>query len=140
MNLQKILTIVSLFIVSLAITYACFITNCPPGGKRSLAPESPKRQCTRCGPSGVGRCFGPSICCGASIGCHINNKYTAVCFTEDYTPRPCFNEGKVCANGKGICALDSTCCTSVGCFMDKSCQTNQIKGSTEERIWSNYGD
>ena len=69
-------------------------------------------KCTRCGPSGTGRCFGPDICCGPSIGCHFNNRFTAVCSTEDYSPHPCHNDGKLCANGKGVCALESTCCTS----------------------------
>jgi len=130
--------ILSVLVVIIVVTSACFITNCPPGGKRSLRGDSPKKQCTRCG--GTGRCFGPNICCGASIGCQMNNKLTAVCSTEDYSPHLCTNEGKQCANGKGICALDSTCCTSEGCFVDNKCQTNQMKGSVDEKIWSNYLD
>ncbi|CAG2182498.1 unnamed protein product [Oppiella nova] len=70
----------------------------------------------------------------------MNNKLTAVCSTEDYSPHLCTNEGKQCSNGKGICALDSTCCTSEGCFVDKRCQTNQMKGSVDEKIWSNFLD
>ncbi len=46
------------------------------------------------------------------MGCHFKNRFTAICSTEDYSPHPCKNDGKSCANGKGICALDSTCCTS----------------------------
>ncbi|CAG2119414.1 unnamed protein product, partial [Medioppia subpectinata] len=92
--------ILSILVVIIVITSACFITNCPPGGKRSLSHETPKKQCTRCGPSGSGRCFGANICCGGSIGCHLNNKFTAVCSTEDYSPHPCYNEGRQCANGK----------------------------------------
>ncbi|XP_027198804.2 neurophysin 1-like [Dermatophagoides pteronyssinus] len=105
----------------------CFITNCPPAGKRSIMSSSLGsnhliRECTRCGPSLSGRCYGPNICCSPLTGCNIGGFTAARCSLEAYHPTLCTNPGAVCGpNRKGICALNATCCTNDGCFVDKSC-------------------
>ncbi|KAH7640650.1 vasopressin-like protein [Dermatophagoides farinae] len=106
----------------------CFITNCPRAGKRSIMTESNlgsnhlARECTRCGPSLSGRCYGPNICCSPLTGCNIGGFTAARCSLEAYHPILCTNPGTVCGpNGKGVCALNATCCTNDGCFIDKSC-------------------
>lgn len=93
----------------------CFITNCPPGGKRSdrfvSATEVLKEQeqpvplfkvaiqslvktslilgpfqiCAKCGPSEDGTCFGASICCGSRFGCFFNSKETSICLLNNLT-------------------------------------------------------
>nr|BAA01737.1 prepro-vasotocin-II [Oncorhynchus keta]prf//1714310D vasotocin precursor II [Oncorhynchus keta] len=44
----------------LAFSSACYIQNCPRGGKRALQ-DIGIRQCMTCGPGDQGHCFGPSI-------------------------------------------------------------------------------
>lgn len=116
----------------------CFITNCPPGGKRSMSmfPAAQFRkevreiqdvdcnrkllQCTRCGPALSGRCFGPNICCSPLTGCSIGGPAASRCALEAYNPHLCTNPGPTCGpDSKGVCALNSTCCTS-----GESIQTN----------------
>lgn len=79
-------------------------------------------QCTRCGPALSGRCFGPSICCSPMTGCNIGGAMAARCALEAYSPQLCSNSGQACGvNGKGICALNATCCTS-GIFQKRKWQ------------------
>lgn len=109
-----------------------------------------KIKCTRCGPSLSGRCYGPNICCSPLTGCNVGGFTAARCSLEAYHPILCTNPGAVCGpNGKGVCALNATCCTNGkyficffllqkknfnytilnsiiilyidGCFIDKSC-------------------
>ncbi|XP_055333943.1 neurophysin 1-like [Paramacrobiotus metropolitanus] len=106
-------------------SFACFITNCPPGGKRSaysFAPSPYRRQCMKCGPGGKGHCYGSNICCGESFGCLMGTEETAVCVKENYIRTPCYNQGSSCGqNDKGICAADGICCNEQGCVADQKC-------------------
>ncbi|MPC21605.1 Isotocin-neurophysin IT 2 [Portunus trituberculatus] len=82
---------------------ACFITNCPPGGKRSgglmstlgrartVSFRPPIGKCASCGPGLLGRCIGPDICCGARIGCFLGSRETRLCRTENMVPITCYN-------------------------------------------------
>ncbi|OQV25632.1 putative Conopressin/neurophysin [Hypsibius exemplaris] len=130
MSLQKFLfSAVVVLAIVLQGALACFVTNCPPGGKRSAFSYAPatafnRRQCLACGPAGKGRCFGTSICCGDSFGCFINTEETSVCRKENYIRTPCFNSGVACGiNDKGICAADGVCCTEKGCTAEEKCLT-----------------
>ncbi|NWU45369.1 NEUV protein, partial [Hylia prasina] len=58
------------FLCLLALSSACYIQNCPRGGKRALA-DTALRQCMPCGPGNRGNCFGPGICCGSEVGCYL---------------------------------------------------------------------
>lgn len=64
----------------------------------------------KCGPGDLGQCFGPNICCGELIGCHIRTQESASCDKENLIPIPCEVRGKPCANGRGRCGADSVCC------------------------------
>ncbi|XP_030624652.1 oxytocin-neurophysin 1 [Chanos chanos] len=99
---------------------ACYISNCPIGGKRA-ALDFPARKCMACGPADRGRCFGPSICCGEGIGCLVGSPDTVRCLEEDYLPSPCEAGGRLCGSGEGHCAAQGICCDSEGCSMDQSC-------------------
>ncbi|KPL97556.1 vasopressin-like protein [Sarcoptes scabiei] len=95
----------------------CFITNCPPAGKRSMlaaigSSTQTRRECIRCGPGLSGRCYGPSICCSPLFGCNVGGFASSRCALEAFNPMLCSNPGSACGpNGKGICAINSTCCT-----------------------------
>ncbi|XP_053208620.1 conopressin/neurophysin-like isoform X2 [Panonychus citri] len=47
------------FLINFHLDEACFITNCPPGGKRSHGDIDHMRECLRCGPGG---CFNDLTC------------------------------------------------------------------------------
>ncbi|KAH9388804.1 hypothetical protein TYRP_008151 [Tyrophagus putrescentiae] len=116
-HLYLVLSVAIVMVFLASHSDACFITNCPPAGKRSLMPALASSQfhkeCTRCGPALSGRCFGPSICCSPMTGCNIGGAMAARCALEAYSPQLCSNSGQACGvNGKGICALNATCCTS----------------------------
>nr|ABR68852.1 vasotocin-neurophysin [Platynereis dumerilii] len=103
---------------------ACFVRNCPPGGKRSM--DLPQihstRQCMRCGPQGLGQCFGPNICCGPSIGCYINTLESEECSKENDVRTPCDITAEICGvDGQGRCGADGVCCTDEKCTLDSSC-------------------
>lgn len=134
-HLYLVLSVAIVMVFLASHSDACFITNCPPAGKRSVMPALlssrlhrevsfallfpliltilPFMQCTRCGPALSGRCFGPNICCSPMSGCSVGGAMAARCALEAYSPQLCSNPGQTCAaNGKGVCALNSTCCTS----------------------------
>lgn len=67
-------------------------------------------QCMRCGPGGEGQCFGPDICCGETIGCHIKSDISAVCAAENNIPVSCAINSPPCADGSGYCATNDLCC------------------------------
>uniref|UniRef100_A0A674B6C1 Oxytocin n=1 Tax=Salmo trutta TaxID=8032 RepID=A0A674B6C1_SALTR len=101
---------------------ACYISNCPIGGKRSVM-DSPQRKCMLCGPGEQGRCFGPSICCGEGLGCWMGSPETARCMEENYLSTPCQAGGRPCGSEAGRCAAPGICCdsgkeTSMSCFWD----------------------
>ncbi|CAF3709754.1 unnamed protein product [Rotaria socialis] len=88
---QLIFIVLSVAIIQLSC--ACYITNCPIGGKRSLLLGNNliSHQCPRCGLNG--QCFGSSICC-TGLACPVSN---------------------------GRCAANGVCCSADSCQMDKSC-------------------
>ncbi|KAJ8260776.1 hypothetical protein COCON_G00164990 [Conger conger] len=104
----------------LSVCSACYISNCPIGGKRSLE-EYASHKCMSCGPGDKGRCFGPSICCGERLGCFVGSPETARCLEENYLPSPCEAGGKACGSEEGRCAAPGVCCDSEGCSLDQSC-------------------
>uniref|UniRef100_A0A3P9PNW8 Arginine vasopressin n=1 Tax=Poecilia reticulata TaxID=8081 RepID=A0A3P9PNW8_POERE len=95
----------------LALSSACYIQNCPRGGKRAL-PEGGVRQCMPCGPGDRGRCFGPSICCGEGLGCLLGSAAAAHCEEENYLLTPCQPGGRPCGPEGGHCASSGLCCNS----------------------------
>ncbi|KAA0716224.1 Isotocin-neurophysin IT 2 [Triplophysa tibetana] len=112
----------------LSVCSACYISNCPIGGKRALQ-DFPARQCMSCGPDDRGRCFGPSICCGEGMGCLMGSPETLHCLEEDFLPSPCEVGGKVCGY-EGRCAAPGVCCDSDGCSLDQSCAYTDGDGTT----------
>ncbi|XP_009637853.2 oxytocin-neurophysin 1 [Egretta garzetta] len=61
----------------LALSSACYIQNCPIGGKRAVL-DMDIRKCLPCGPRNKGHCFGPNICCGEELGCYIGTSEAAL--------------------------------------------------------------
>ncbi|KAJ8413966.1 hypothetical protein AAFF_G00065640 [Aldrovandia affinis] len=113
----------------LALSSACYVQNCPRGGKRSSL-VSGTRQCMACGPGGRGRCFGPSICCGEELGCLLGSREMARCAEESYLPTPCEARGRACGAEGGRCAAPGVCCNTEGCLMDLGCKED--RASTAE--------
>ncbi|XP_051749645.1 oxytocin-neurophysin 1 [Ctenopharyngodon idella] len=111
----------------LSVCSACYISNCPIGGKRAVQ-DWPSRQCMSCGPGDRGRCFGPSICCGEGIGCLVGSPETLRCLEEDFLPTPCEAAGKVCGY-EGRCAAPGVCCDTEGCSVDQSCVDGDSDGT-----------
>ncbi|XP_035403311.1 vasotocin-neurophysin VT isoform X2 [Cygnus atratus] len=115
------------FLCLLALSSACYIQNCPRGGKRALA-DAALRQCLPCGPGNRGRCFGPGICCGAELGgCYLGTAETRRCAEEDYLPSPCQPGGQPCGSG-GRCAADGVCCSAAS----RRCQTRHKNALTPQ--------
>ncbi|XP_051897714.1 neurophysin 1-like [Pristis pectinata] len=110
----------------LAPASACFIQNCPKGGKRS-SHGTDIRECIPCGPGKKGHCFGSNICCGQEIGCYIGTSETLICKEEDKLSSPCEPAGKSCGESDGKCATSGICCTNESCTTDPACLENAGK-------------
>lgn len=124
-NMTKKILIFTSFIF---ISSACLITNCPRGGKRGdiEVPESPIRECLPCGPSQLGQCFGPNICCGPTFGCHIGTSQTQKCRKEQFDSSPCMAGFAMCNGNKGRCGAGGICCSQDSCFIDPSCRFSTV--------------
>ncbi|KAL0979093.1 hypothetical protein UPYG_G00180420 [Umbra pygmaea] len=104
----------------LTFSSACYIQNCPRGGKRALQ-DTGIRKCMSCGPGEQGHCFGPSICCGEGLGCWVGSPETAQCLEENNLPTPCQAGGRPCGSEAGRCAAPGVCCDSESCVLDPDC-------------------
>nr|QUP51998.1 conopressin [Urechis unicinctus] len=127
-----------IFFVSLPLGSACFIRNCPIGGKRSVnamsADIGSHHMCMRCGPGGLGQCVGPDICCGAVIGCFIATEESAVCQQENDTPVPCEVGGAPCGSDRqSRCVADGVCCNDASCTLDSDCEDNAGHTSYQDK-------
>ncbi|XP_034026465.1 vasopressin-neurophysin 2-copeptin [Thalassophryne amazonica] len=104
----------------LAVSSACYIQNCPRGGKRAL-PETGLRQCMPCGPGDRGQCFGPSICCGEGLGCLLGSPEAVHCMEENYLLTPCQAGSRPCGSEGGRCAAAGLCCDTESCAVNSDC-------------------
>ncbi|XP_018048557.1 PREDICTED: neurophysin 1-like [Atta colombica] len=123
--LKELIVFASLIFLS----YACLITNCPRGGKRSDVASSLRtviRECPSCGPNHLGQCFGPYICCGPSIGCFIGTPETFRCRKESLYTRPCIAGYAMCRGNTARCASNGICCSQAFCHMDTSCKISDV--------------
>nr|BAA36458.1 Annetocin precursor [Eisenia fetida]BAD93374.1 annetocin precursor [Eisenia fetida] len=130
MKLRKSLTVTAfLLFVNLSLSSACFVRNCPTGGKRSvlLSPLQPARQCMPCGATVGGRsvlgvCVSENTCCVAHLGCFVNTEESKVCALENHLSTPCRLEGPPCgSDGQDVCAVEGICCAGQNCRYDAQC-------------------
>ncbi|XP_062901191.1 oxytocin-neurophysin 1-like [Mobula hypostoma] len=123
---MQLLSSLGCFLCLLALVSACYIKNCPRGGKRSNL-RTDIRQCAPCGPNSKGQCFGSNICCGQEIGCYMGTLEAQSCKEENQLPSPCEPAGKPCGEGDGKCAIPGLCCDNEKCATDTACLENAGK-------------
>uniref|UniRef100_A0AAY5F454 Arginine vasopressin n=1 Tax=Electrophorus electricus TaxID=8005 RepID=A0AAY5F454_ELEEL len=119
-----------------SLSPACYIQNCPRGGKRAL-PHIGIRRCMPCGPGERGRCFGPSICCVADLGCYVGSPEAAGCMEENILPSPCESGGRPCGSEGGHCAAPGVCCDLEMCVLNSNCsEESRLHHPAEVRLSS----
>lgn len=111
-----------LFLVTLCIlilftvmTSACYVRNCPLGGKRSPDEQTPLK-CGHCGPFGLGQCTASGVCCSIISGCFSIS--TSECNSwNSYLTTSCTLRGLHCKskNSTGILVSSDICCTNGHC-------------------------
>ncbi|KAM3831134.1 oxytocin-neurophysin 1-like [Vipera latastei] len=102
----------------LTLSSACYVQNCPRGGKRSI-PYPGFRLCTPCGPRNRGKCLGPNVCCMGEHSCFGGPSAKLSCLKEKSFPLPCKAGGKPCG---GRCDGPGICCNEDGCIDDPFCR------------------
>ncbi|XP_004698235.1 neurophysin 2-like [Echinops telfairi] len=117
------------FLGLLALTCACFQGNCDRA--KGLT------QCLPCGPRGLGRCFGPYICCGDELGCFMGTREALACQKEKYLAAPCQTGQKPCGRG-GRCASKGLCCSPESCEATPEClegpgSVRQVRASNQSK-------
>uniref|UniRef100_A0A1E1WVS0 Putative vasotocin-neurophysin n=1 Tax=Tityus obscurus TaxID=1221240 RepID=A0A1E1WVS0_TITOB len=99
------------FAMLIVLTNACYITNCPPGGKRNV--NIIKRN--SCGLAEENKCSIRGLCCGSTIGCLINEEGIPIC-QQPFHYHLCRIYGRICSLdgiciGNGICCVKDNLCT-----------------------------
>ncbi|XP_014437767.1 oxytocin-neurophysin 1-like [Tupaia chinensis] len=102
----------------LGLTSACYVQDCSPDGKRDWM-DSEMRECSSCGPDGLGRCFGTNICCDMYT-CYLGGAHTENCEEENSLEFPCQPSKKLCGD-KGFCSPAGLCCSTDDCIIDPTC-------------------
>jgi len=130
---SAVAVLIAVVVISSSVSDACFIRNCPKGGKRSMESTLlPKRECMKCGKGGLGQCVGPRICCSPHFGCHLGTVETEVCQQENQSVSPCYVTGDVCGErDAGNCVADGFCCDSDSCAVNERCR---LKGDSNKDI------
>lgn len=124
---------VLMVVVGLWSAEACFIRNCPIGGKRGLSTEH-TRQCVSCGASGRGQCVGPSICCGPDMGCMMGTAEAEVCQKENESTVPCSVKGRECGvDNMGNCVANGICCVEGACSYNSHCKLDKEEDTEATR-------
>ncbi|XP_058808014.1 neurophysin 1-like [Phymastichus coffea] len=129
------------FIMVISSSYCCLITNCPRGGKRgdpTFLLENIARECPACGHEEQGRCFGPYICCGPTMGCLIGTPETLRCRKESLYSRPCVAGFAMCQGNSGRCAANGICCSQESCLIDSACKLVDEIGK-DRKIGASFG-
>ncbi|KAH3708142.1 conopressin/neurophysin-like [Dreissena polymorpha] len=128
-------TTVIVMLATLALCGACFIRNCPPGGKRSVdLMARGTLPCLTCGPGNEGQCVGPKTCCGP-FGCYMGTDETLVCLKENERTTACEIRGQSCgARAQGNCVAEGICCDSKACAMNDKCRTSGDDTSSAELL------
>ncbi|XP_023217176.1 vasotocin-neurophysin VT-like [Centruroides sculpturatus] len=103
------------FSMLIVLTSACFITNCPPGGKRSLHTIN----CPSCEFDEKSKCSIRGLCCGSTVGCIINEEGIPIC-QQSFDYHHCRKNGRICRL-HGICTTNGICCVKDLCFEDSLC-------------------
>ncbi|XP_012939782.1 lys-conopressin preprohormone isoform X1 [Aplysia californica] len=125
LSVRTFVLVAGLAVISFSVVAdACFIRNCPKGGKRSMDMQLlGQRQCMACGPDGIGQCVGPNICCSPHFGCHIGTPETEICQKENQSTSPCSVRGETCGyRDSGNCVANGICCDSESCAANDRCR------------------
>nr|AXL95508.1 conopressin/conophysin [Conus ermineus] len=123
MQMGRLTLVLCLLLLLLLTTQACFIRNCPKGGKRDVDERRATKECMYCS---LGQCVGPRICCGAG-GCEMGTAEANKCSKEDDDLIPCQVFGDRCilnnpGNSDGNCVGNGICCVDDTCSIHSECQ------------------